>query len=97
MLDRSRNAVMTTDAIKEGYCFIGQFDNKVRPGTAEAYALYSEKLSNWTEHPEYGYLFRAAKAMCDVLAIKYDIGVRTRSAYLSRDLDRIPELTTVMK
>ena len=66
-------------------CLMGQFDNKVRPGDAKAYALCARKLGAWTDHPVYGHLFRSQKALCDVLAVKFDLGVRTRKAYSEKN------------
>jgi len=75
-------------------CFMGQFDNKVQADTAETYAACAKKLSKWEHHPKFGYLFRSAKAMCDVLAVKCDIGVRTRHAYLSGNRHMLENLVT---
>lgn len=66
-------------------CLMGQFDNKVRPGDAEAYGRCAQKLSKWTDHPRFGYLFRSQQALSRVLAVKFDLGVRTRKAYLEGD------------
>ena len=63
-------------------CFMGLFDNRVAPNQAESYAQCSQKLEKWTSHPEYGRLFLSLKALCDVMSIKFDLGVRTRNAYL---------------
>lgn len=66
-------------------CFLGQFDNRVTPGDAEAYRSCAEALTRWENAPEYGYLFRAMAALCQVLAVKVELGVRTRRAYLEND------------
>ena len=66
-------------------CFMGLFDSRVAPGQAESYAQCAQKLEKWTTHPQYGRLFLSLKALCDVMGIKYDLGVRTRNAYLSED------------
>ena len=65
--------------------FQGQFDNRVAPGQAESYIACAQKLAQWEEHPRFGHLFASMKALCDVLAIKYDLGVRTRKAYLEKE------------
>lgn len=69
------------------YCdpFMGQFDSRVRPTDAACYPVCAEKLAKWTDFAEYGYLFRTQKALCDLLAVKFDLGVRTRNTYLSGD------------
>ncbi len=69
------------------YCdpFMGQFDSRVRCTDAALYAACANKLAQWTSLETYGYLFRTQKALCDVLSLKYDLGVRSRSAYLSQN------------
>jgi hypothetical protein len=73
-------------------CFMGLFDNRVAPNQAESYAQCAKKLEKWTSHPEYGRLFLSLKALCDVMSIKYDLGVRTRNAYLSADKEALKNL-----
>ena len=73
-------------------CFMGQFDSTVRPGDAESYTACAEKLAAWESEPNFGYLFRSAKALCQVLGTKFDLGIRTRNAYLSRDMDGLKAL-----
>lgn len=66
-------------------CFMGMFDNLVKDGEAESYTACGQRLAKWENDPTYGYLFRTAHALCDVLGIKFDLGVRTRKAYLEKD------------
>lgn len=76
------------------YCdpFMGQFDNRVRPQDGPSYALCAKKLAMWQAREDYGYLFRTQKALCDVLAVKYDLGVRTRTAYRAGDAEALASL-----
>ena len=107
MLDCSRNAVMTVDAVRRWidltgtqndsaeavynpekyllYCdpFMGQLDNRVKPGGAADYADCAARLSRCESDTEYGYLFRSLRALCNFLNIKADLGIRTRAAYLA--------------
>jgi len=76
-------------------CFLGQFDNRVAPGDADAYRSCAEALSQWENASEYGYLFRAMSALCQVLAIKVDLGLRTRRAYLENDRTALAGLVGV--
>ena len=62
-------------------CFMGKFDGTVREGDSNAYAACAEKLAARSPVPGFDYLFEAAKALCDVLAIKMEIGICTRKAY----------------
>lgn len=66
-------------------CFMGIFDSTVRDGDAASYAACAQKLAALQDEPTWGYLFRTMKTLCDVLAIKMDLGVKTRKAYLSGD------------
>ena len=76
-------------------CFMGQFDNKVSVGEAESYGVCAEKLSAWEQDPRFGYLFRTLRALCRVLEVKFDLGVRTREAYLSQDRETLAQLIPV--
>ncbi len=69
------------------YCDIlmGKFDSNVREEDAAGYARMAERLEPQTVHPEYGFLFTTMKTLCEVLAVKYDLGVRTRMAYFAKD------------
>lgn len=76
-------------------CFMGQFDNKVSVGEAESYGVCAKKLAAWENDPTYGYLFKAQKALCEVLELKFDLGVRTREAYLNDDRETLSNLVHV--
>lgn len=66
-------------------CFLGMLDSTVADGDTEKYASCSEKLKKLEANAEYGYLFKKLRTLCDVLAVKVDIGIRTRAAYNSGD------------
>ena len=72
--------------------FMGIFDSTVQPGGAESFRELSKKLSKAVNDPEWGYLFDSERALCDVLAIKYDLGVRTREAYQKHDTNALISL-----
>lgn len=69
------------------YCdpFMGQFDNRVRPGEGANYADCAARLAKYESHAEYGYLFRSLRTLCDFLSVKAELGIRTRAAYRSGD------------
>lgn len=73
-------------------CFLGRFDDTARPGDAAAYAACAEKLAVPEKNPAYGYVFRTLRTLCEVLAVKYDIGVKTRAAYGSGDRTQVAAL-----
>ncbi len=73
-------------------CFLGVLDKSVRPQDAESYAVCSKRLEKQVNHPRWGWLFETMKALCDVLAVKADIGLKTRQAYQAGDKDTLKEL-----
>jgi len=73
-------------------CFMGLFDLSVAEGDGDKYAACARRLALMKKHSEYGYLFRTMHALCEVLAIKYEIGVKTRKAYKAGDKDALRSL-----
>ena len=73
--------------------FNGYLDYTVREGAGEKYKEYSETLRRVARKSRrYGYVFETAARLCDVLAVKYELGVRTRRAYRSGDRDALRAL-----
>lgn len=65
---------------------LGQFDNGIDVKDDELFAEKAKVLKRISkEAGEYGYLFEYAAALSDVLAIKNSLGVKMRTAYLSKD------------
>lgn len=62
-------------------CFMGKMDTTVRQGDGAAYAACAAKLAARDRVPRYDYLFETAQALCEVLAIKAELGIETRKAY----------------
>ena len=64
--------------------FMGLYDFKISSEDAEYYGLLKDKFAALCEKyadNEYLYLFRTAYTLCDALAVKADLGIRTRAAY----------------
>lgn len=74
--------------------FMGLMDSTLDGTEAEAYAHCAKKLSQVSPDQPFGYLFETQKALAEVLAIKADLGERTRKAYHSQDMQA---LRTVIK
>lgn len=73
--------------------FCGIFDSRVREGVAPAYyAELSKKLAEGESNPEWGYLFKSIRALCRVLEIKFDLGVKTRKAYKAGDKSALEKI-----
>lgn len=76
-------------------CLLGAVDTMVCGHEAVEYAACACKLKEAEEKAgEYAYLFKTLKALCDVLAIKFDLGVRTYEAYKAGDRKELEALLT---
>ena len=71
----------------------GVFDANIQEGRAPAYyGELSALLKTGEGNAEWGYLFKSMRTLCDVLEVKFDLGVKTRKAYRNGDrvaLERI--------
>lgn len=66
--------------------FCGIFDGRVREGVAPVYYKeLAQKLKAGEKNKQWGYLFKSARTLCEVLEIKFDLGVKTRKAYRAGD------------
>ena len=66
--------------------FMGLFDTTLSKGFEVRYAKLAKTLKCYgKESRNYRYIFDAASALCRVLALKYNLGVRTRAAYVEKD------------
>ncbi len=67
--------------------FNGIYDASVNEEGAKRYAAHAETLETIADRvpEEYRYLFDTEAKLCQVLAVKYDLGVRTRAAYQTGD------------
>ena len=73
--------------------FCGIFDARVREGAAPGYyRKTSELLKQGEKNGEWGYLFKSLRALCDVLEVKFDLGVKTRNAYKANDRSALKKL-----
>ncbi|MBQ1264582.1 MAG: beta-N-acetylhexosaminidase [Oscillospiraceae bacterium] len=66
-------------------CFLGAMDSTIAGGENEQYAKCARRLSRVKKDGEWGYLFENIQALCEVLAIKAELGVKTREVYQSKD------------
>lgn len=69
--------------------FIGTFDNAVNADAPKDFAAHAELLSEYAKSSAFRYIFESEAALCRLLAVKYDLGVRTRKAYASREKEAI--------
>ena len=73
-------------------CFNGVFDCCVTEGVGNQYKMCAERIDAVKDKGQYSYIFDTAKNLCEVLSIKYEIGVRTRKLYLEKDYNSMKEL-----
>jgi len=85
--ERASRKVLFTDL------FSGFLDTAVKEGysaelarLAESYRISAKKYRKWA------YLFNSHAALCDVMAVKYELGVKTRRAYQSGDKEELLRL-----
>ena len=67
-------------------CFNDFLDYTVKPGAGVQYIEYAEKLrATAKKSRRYGYVFTSAATLCDAMAVKYELGLKTRRAYEAGD------------
>lgn len=68
-------------------------DYTVKLGAGEKYKEFATRLhATAKKSRRYGYVFDSAAKLCDVLAIKYELGIRTRLAYEAGDKEALKHL-----
>lgn len=77
--------------------FSGFFDCTVKGGEGEYYASLARRLNLLAKDESYGCLFASSTALCRVLELKYELGVKTRTAYRSGDKAQLEALVPVYK
>jgi hypothetical protein len=72
---------------------LGFFDSTVSEGMGEKYGESAKELYAIAKTSRtYGYLFKTAAALAEVLELKYEIGVKTRRAYRDGNKDELKRL-----
>lgn len=73
--------------------FLGFTDYFADEGKTAWFAKEKRKIDRSARDPVYGYIFRTISALCAVLLVKYDLGIRTRRAYKAGDRAALRALT----
>ena len=74
--------------------FCGKVDYHIAEGDGIEYQKRARQLALLEKKTgEYSYLFTNMKNLCRVMELKYDLGVRTRNAYLSQDKEKLFYIT----
>ncbi|MBQ8610217.1 MAG: beta-N-acetylhexosaminidase [Oscillospiraceae bacterium] len=73
--------------------FRGFLDYTVRPGGGETFAAVGTQLAATAKKSrKYGYLFEMGAALCGVMELKYELGLKTRAAYQANDRTELARL-----
>jgi hypothetical protein len=74
-------------------CFNDYLDYTVTEGAGEKYKEYAKALHETARKSlKYRYVFDTAAKLCEVLEIKYELGLRTRKAYEAGDKTELKRL-----
>ena len=74
-------------------CFNDYLDCTIEAGAGVKYKAFAEKLhATAKKSRRYGYVFDTAAKLCDVLEIKYELGLKTRAAYEAGDKTELKRL-----
>ena len=73
-------------------CFMGLMDSTISGGENEQYAKCARRLGLLKKDENWGYLFETQQALCEVLAIKAELGVKTHQIYASKDKEALKAL-----
>lgn len=65
--------------------FLGLYDSALSGKEKEYYISHAKILNAKPNSGEYSFLFSVMAKLCEVLAVKCDLGVRTRNAYLDKN------------
>ena len=69
--------------------FNGRVDTLITDNMKSDHKVLSRKLSLLKNNKDWGYLFDTLKALCDVVALKADMGLRIRKAYNEKNIDEL--------
>lgn len=72
--------------------FLGWLDGTVDENKSVMFEKAKAEIDKYIRNKSYGYIFETSSALCDVMSIKYALGVRTRKAYKSGDKKAIERL-----
>jgi len=72
--------------------FLGIYDAITDGSKNQIYHNTASSLDKLTQNREYGYLFQTIQSLCNVLAVKNDLGIRTRKAYRGGDRETLQAL-----
>ncbi len=72
--------------------FCGAFDSFVTEGDGAIYKEHAERLKQHAGDKRFGYIFNMLAKLCEMLELKYDLGVRCRRYYQAKDKKSLQKL-----
>ena len=72
--------------------FLGYLDSSAKEYAPAEYASHAKRLAEYAANSKYAYIFESESALCDLMSVKYDLGIRTRAAYQAGDKDALRAL-----
>ncbi len=72
--------------------FMGIYDFTYNKDSEKYFALHRDELKKFITNDKFGYVYDTLYKLCDVLSIKYGIGVKTRNAYKAKDKKALKKL-----
>ncbi len=74
-------------------CFLGSLDKDLIDEGEMPFAEWAEKIKSVSgKMGDFAYLFNTLSSLANLLAIKYDLGIRTRKAYKNGDKAQLKEI-----
>lgn len=70
----------------------GMYDTTVIESEKHIFVEAAEKMQKYVGHEKWGYIFKTIKAHADLMEHKFDLGVKTRRAYLNGDKKELERL-----
>lgn len=76
---------------------LGFMDANIPDGGAEDYEKFAKKLLELSNNSKnYSYLFLSLSALCDFLCVKYDLGLKLRTAYQKGDKAALKDCVSLL-
>ncbi|MBE5752736.1 MAG: hypothetical protein E7343_01545 [Clostridiales bacterium] len=90
--DKNNEMCSPTKYLLYNDVFAGMYDSTIDQSERHIFQEAAEILVPYLDDPKWGYIFRKAKALAEVMEYKFDLGVRTRKAYLENDKGELKNL-----
>ena len=76
--------------------FLRMYDSAIRPGDCKVYGEYAHRLALLGRRKSsISYVFKTLGRLCEVLELKYELGINTEKAYRSHDEKAIRDIIAV--